>query len=54
MRCDDGTLPTDSLMGGWGLNFNKVAATTGKRLDTIDTIRATIEDAGFERMREGV
>lgn len=54
MHCDDGTLPADSLMAGWGPNFNKVAATTGKPLDTVDTMRAAIENAGFINVREKV
>ena len=47
MRSDDGTLPEDSALAGWGPMFIKFCAKSGRDLDTIDRFKARIENAGF-------
>lgn len=47
MRSDDGTLPEDSALAGWGPMFIKCCAKSGRDLDTIDRFKARIENAGF-------
>lgn len=53
-HCDDGTLPPDSDLAKWGPMFLKVAAKSGKKLDTIDTFKSKIEAAGFTNIHEKV
>jgi hypothetical protein len=49
---DDGTLPEDSLLAGWGPKFLGCAARAGRPLDTQLTMRSAIEYAGFVDIHE--
>lgn len=44
---DDGTLPPDSLLAGWGPTFLGCGQRAGRPLDTQATMKAAIEKAGF-------
>ncbi|OJJ45087.1 hypothetical protein ASPZODRAFT_675583 [Penicilliopsis zonata CBS 506.65] len=49
---DDGTLPEDSLLAGWGETFLRCGQRCGRPLDTQTTMRAAIERAGFVNASE--
>lgn len=49
---DDGTLPPDSLIAGWGDNFEGCADRAGRSLATQRTMKAKIEAAGFVNVQE--
>ncbi|PCG99219.1 Hypothetical protein PENO1_054300 [Penicillium occitanis (nom. inval.)] len=49
---DDGTLPEDSLLAGWGPNFLGCGERSGRPLNTQTTMRAAIEKAGFIDVHE--
>ena len=44
---DDGSLPPDSLLAGWGPTFLGCAERAGRPLDTQTTMKAAMEKAGF-------
>lgn len=52
VRSDDGSLPPDSVLAGWGDNFIGCAARAGRPLTTQETMRASIEAAGFVDVHE--
>ena len=45
-------MPTDSLLGTWGENFIKAGEISGRPMDTVDTMRSSIEAAGFINVHE--
>ncbi|KKA18599.1 hypothetical protein T310_7458 [Rasamsonia emersonii CBS 393.64] len=49
---DDGSLPPDSLLAGWGPTFLGCGERSGRPLDTQLTMRAAIEKAGFVDVHE--
>lgn len=49
---DDGSLPSDSLLAGWGPTFLGCGERSGRPLDTQLTMRAAIEKAGFVDVHE--
>lgn len=49
---DDGSLPKDSLLAGWGANFLGCAERAGRPLDTQLTMKEAIERAGFVDVQE--
>lgn len=49
---DDGTLPADSTMAQWGPMFLRIGENIGRPLDTVDTMKAGIEAAGFVNVKE--
>lgn len=49
---DDGTLPEDSLLAGWGPTFLGCGERSGRPLNTQTTMRAAIEKAGFRDVHE--
>lgn len=49
---DDGSLPSDSLLAGWGDNFLGCAERAGRSLATQTTMKAKIESAGFVDVQE--
>lgn len=49
---DDGSLPEDSLLRTWGPNTLRAAEKSGRPIDTMDTMRASIEKAGFVDVHE--
>ncbi|KAF3386801.1 Secondary metabolism regulator LAE1 [Penicillium rolfsii] len=52
VRSDDGSLPADSVLAGWGDNFIGCAERAGRSLTTQETMRASIEAAGFVDVHE--
>lgn len=52
MKCDDGTLPRDSILHVWGKTMAKCNDNAGRPADTVDTMRARIEKAGFINVQE--
>ncbi|EPS30257.1 hypothetical protein PDE_05208 [Penicillium oxalicum 114-2] len=52
VRSDDGSLPPNSVLAGWGDNFIACAARAGRSLTTQETMRASIEAAGFVDVHE--
>ena len=44
---DDGTLPEDSLLNGWGPLFIRAGEASGKDIDTVERFIARIEAGGF-------
>ncbi|KAH8694893.1 S-adenosyl-L-methionine-dependent methyltransferase [Talaromyces proteolyticus] len=44
---DDGSLPEDSLLAGWGPNFLGCGERSGRPLNTQTTMQETMEKAGF-------
>ena len=51
-HCDDNTLPPNSNLAGWGIKMTAINAETGKGIDTMNTMRARIEAAGFTNIHE--
>lgn len=51
---DDGTLPADSTSAQWGPMFLRIGEKIGRPLDTVDTMKAAIETAGFVNIKEKV
>lgn len=51
---DDGSLPKDSYLASWGPNIIGAAARSEHPVDTLDTMRAEIEKAGFVDIQEKV
>ena len=49
---DDGTLPKDSLLAGWGDNFLGCAERAGRPLSTQETMGQRIANAGFINLQE--
>lgn len=52
IKCDDGTLPRDSILRVWGKTMAKCNDNAGRPADTVDTMRARIEKAGFINVQE--
>ncbi|KAK5126839.1 hypothetical protein LTR08_004589 [Meristemomyces frigidus] len=52
VMCDDGSLPPDSLIAGWGQNFLDCAVRAGRSLATQTTMGSKIERAGFVNVHE--
>ena len=48
-HCGDGTLSPDSDLAKWVPMFPKVAAKSGKRMDTINTFKSKVGAAGFSQ-----
>lgn len=49
---DDGSLPPDSLLAGWGKTFLECGEAAGRPLNTQLTMRDAIERAGFTEIHE--
>jgi hypothetical protein len=49
---DDGSLLPENVLSGWGPNFLGCAERAGRPLDTHETMRASIEKAGFVNVQE--
>lgn len=47
-QSDDGTVESDPVLSNWGPIFYGIGKKVGRHLDTINTMRAEIEEAGFE------
>lgn len=52
--CDDGTMPKDAILAGWGQMIIDAGGQSGKHFDTSDTMKAAIEAAGFVNVQEKV
>jgi hypothetical protein len=52
VKSDDGSLPADSVLAGWGDNFIGCGERAGRSLTTQETMRASIEAAGFVDVHE--
>lgn len=52
IRCDDGTLPPDSLLSKWRSEIGAIAEKTGNTIVPTDVMRKGIEDAGFTDVHE--
>ena len=50
-NCDDGSVPSDSILNAWGPNILQAAAKSGKRLDILDTMEDSIKAAGFVNLK---
>lgn len=50
--CDDGTLPVDSVLSTWGADMTACAERAGRPVDTMDTMRERIEEAGFINVQQ--
>lgn len=50
--CDDGSLPEDNVLRTWAPNTIPAAEKSGRPINTTDTMRGTIEKAGFVDVRE--
>lgn len=53
-HCDDGSIPEDSYMATWNPMLMKCGERAGRPLDTVDTMRKAIEEAGFTDIKEKV
>lgn len=51
-RCDDGTLPTNSLLAGWDKMVYPLCEKMGKPIDTYHHFKSRIEKAGFINVHE--
>lgn len=49
---DDGSLDPQSILSGWGPNFLGCAERAGRPLNTQETMKASIEKAGFINVQE--
>ncbi|KAL2060076.1 hypothetical protein VTL71DRAFT_9898 [Oculimacula yallundae] len=49
---DDGSLPPNSLLAGWGPNFLGCATRSGRPLDTQLTMKESIANAGFINVQD--
>lgn len=52
VRCDDGTLPQDSVLTTWGDNFVGCAERSGRSILTWQTMKRSIARAGFINVQE--
>lgn len=52
VQSDDGSLPKDSVLAGWGDNFIGCGERSGRSLKTQETMRAGLEKAGFIDVHE--
>ena len=52
IRCDDGSLPADSLLADWGAKMAACVASTGNPTDVSSLMRPGIEAAGFINIHE--
>ncbi|KAJ6015156.1 hypothetical protein N7540_009747 [Penicillium herquei] len=52
LETDDGSLPRDSLSATWGDNTFGCAERADRRIDTLNSMRASIEQAGFVDVHE--
>ena len=50
MHCDDGSLPSSSIVATHGERFLKCGERAGMPLDTIDHMKARIKAAGFQNV----
>lgn len=53
-RSDDGSLPADSLLSDWGQKFERMGAKAGRPFNTYDTMKESIEAAGFTNIQEKI
>lgn len=54
-RCDDGTMPADSLIASWSQMFIDICRPIGKPLDYANTFKSRIEaHGGFQNIHEKV
>lgn len=53
-RCDDGTLPPDSELANWGQKFEAFGEIIDRPFNVFNTMRASIEAAGFTNIHEKV
>jgi hypothetical protein len=51
---DDNSIPEDSMLNSWGENVIGSAARSGRPVETVDTMRSAIENAGFVDIHEKV
>lgn len=51
-RSDDSSLPLTSLLSDWGQKFERMGATAGRPFNLFDTMRDSIEAAGFTNIQE--
>ena len=52
IRCDDHTMPSDSLFGSYGETLNACALNTGTSLNICRRMKSKIEAAGFIKVQE--
>lgn len=52
VKCDDGSIPEDHILHRWGPVFWRCAEKSGRPLDTEQTMRASVEKAGFVNVHE--
>lgn len=52
IESDDGSLPKDSMAATWGDTTFGCAERSDRRIDTLNTMRASIERAGFVNVHE--
>lgn len=52
VECDDGSLPEDNILRGWGPTILGCGERAGRDCDTIDTMPETIRKAGFVDVHE--
>jgi hypothetical protein len=52
VKSDDHSLPPTSIVANWGPTFLGCASRAGRPLDTQLTMRASIEEAGGEEVKE--
>lgn len=52
IRCDDGSLPADSLLAKFGAQMDVCLAKTGKTIKVSEMMRSGIEEAGFINVQE--
>ncbi|KAJ5686814.1 hypothetical protein N7536_009433 [Penicillium majusculum] len=52
IQCNDDSLPADSILRTWGPTMDACGARAGLSLDTLDTMRGTMEKAGFVDIQE--
>ncbi|KAJ5094738.1 hypothetical protein N7456_010599 [Penicillium angulare] len=52
VETDDNSLPKDSMAATWGDTISGCAERANRRIDTLNTMRGSIENAGFVDVRE--
>ncbi|KAJ5636924.1 uncharacterized protein N7484_010237 [Penicillium longicatenatum] len=52
IESDDNSIPEDSMAATWGETTFGCAERSGRRIDTLNTMRASIEKAGFVEVHE--
>lgn len=53
-RSDDASLPPSSLLADWGEKFERMGAKAGRPFNTYDTMKDSIEAAGFTNIQEKI